>query len=136
MRKAWRGKDRDLLSSYERRQRVYHRDAGQDRFGGGLPAARVQRCSADRRGDRAGHGRSAVQRFSPAVTDPAEPAVTDRDAQRLSAEGHPQAVPGHRVGALEEWNEIERVVPREKLTVAVATIAAFVPETDDDAAAA
>lgn len=36
----------------------------------------------------------------------------------------------------EVWNEVERVVPREKLTAAVEVIAAFVPETDDDAAAA
>ncbi|MBD2892346.1 hypothetical protein amrb99_12560 [Actinomadura sp. RB99] len=32
--------------------------------------------------------------------------------------------------------EIERVVPREKLTVAVEVIASFVPETDEDAAEA
>lgn len=48
----------------------------------------------------------------------------------------PQATEDRLVFLAEVWNEIERVVPRDKLTVAVATITAFVPETDDDAAAA
>jgi hypothetical protein len=48
----------------------------------------------------------------------------------------PQATEDRLVSLAEVWNEIERVVPRDKLTAAVEVIAAFVPETDDDAAAA
>lgn len=50
--------------------------------------------------------------------------------------GAPQATGDRLVALAEVWNEIERVVPREKLTAAVEVIAAFVPATDDDAAAA
>ncbi|MFG1709880.1 hypothetical protein ACFLIM_42625 [Nonomuraea sp. M3C6] len=48
----------------------------------------------------------------------------------------PQATEDRLVSLAEVWNEIERVVPRQKLTAAVEVIASFVPETDDDAAAA
>src|SRR5262245_48608483 len=50
--------------------------------------------------------------------------------------GAPQATEDRLVSLAEVWNEVERVVSREKLSAAVATIASFVPETDDDAAAA
>ncbi|MFD0684603.1 DUF4158 domain-containing protein [Actinomadura fibrosa] len=50
--------------------------------------------------------------------------------------GAPQAIEDRLVSLAEVWNEIERVVPREKLSAAVEVVAAFVPETDDDAAAA
>ncbi|WP_344948297.1 Tn3 family transposase [Sphaerisporangium flaviroseum] len=39
------------------------------------------------------------------------------------------------VSLVEVWKAIEEVVPREKLVSAVETVAAFVPTTDDDAAA-
>ncbi|MFF4779219.1 Tn3 family transposase [Microtetraspora fusca] len=50
--------------------------------------------------------------------------------------GAPQATEDRLVTLAEVWNEIERVAPREKLSAAVEVIAAFVPESDDDAAAA
>jgi hypothetical protein len=50
--------------------------------------------------------------------------------------GAPQATGDRLVSLAEVRNEIERVVPREKLSAAVEVIAAFVPATDDDAAAA
>ncbi|MFF0520830.1 hypothetical protein ACFYTC_19135 [Actinomadura nitritigenes] len=48
----------------------------------------------------------------------------------------PQPTEDRLVSLAEVWNEIERVVPRGKLTVAVEVIASFVLETDDDAAEA
>lgn len=48
--------------------------------------------------------------------------------------GTPQATEDRLVSLAEVWNENERVVPREKPSAAVEVIAAFVPETDDDAA--
>ncbi|MBA9005696.1 hypothetical protein HNR21_004578 [Actinomadura cellulosilytica] len=50
--------------------------------------------------------------------------------------GTPQATEDRLVSLAEVWNAIEEVVPREKLAAAVETIAAFIPQTDDDAAAA
>ncbi|MEU7838388.1 hypothetical protein [Nonomuraea sp. NPDC049129] len=47
----------------------------------------------------------------------------------------PEATEDRLVSLVEVWKAIEEVVPREKLASAVQTIAAFVPATDDDAAA-
>ncbi|MFB9681776.1 Tn3 family transposase [Streptosporangium vulgare] len=47
----------------------------------------------------------------------------------------PEATEDRLVSLVEVWKAIEEVVPREKLASAVETIAAFVPTTDDDAAA-
>lgn len=47
----------------------------------------------------------------------------------------PEATADRLVSLVEVWKAIEEVVPREKLAAAVETVAAFVPVTDDDAAA-
>ncbi|WP_155342708.1 hypothetical protein [Acrocarpospora pleiomorpha] len=47
----------------------------------------------------------------------------------------PEATEERLVSLVEAWKAIEEVVPREKLAAAVETVAAFVPVTDDDAAA-
>jgi hypothetical protein len=47
----------------------------------------------------------------------------------------PEATEDRLVSLVEVWKAIEEVVPREKLVSAVETVAAFVPVTDDDAAA-
>ncbi|PRX45336.1 Tn3 transposase DDE domain-containing protein [Nonomuraea fuscirosea] len=47
----------------------------------------------------------------------------------------PEATEERLVSLVEVWKAIEEVVPREKLASAVETVAAFVPTTDDDAAA-
>ncbi|MER5324599.1 DUF4158 domain-containing protein [Streptosporangium roseum] len=49
--------------------------------------------------------------------------------------GAPEATADRLVSLVEVWKAIEEVVPREKLAAAVETVAAFVPVTDDDAAA-
>ncbi|GAA2788985.1 DUF4158 domain-containing protein [Nonomuraea dietziae] len=46
-----------------------------------------------------------------------------------------EATEDRLVSLVEVWKAIEEVVPREKLASAVQTVAAFVPTTDDDAAA-
>ncbi|GGQ35927.1 transposase [Streptosporangium pseudovulgare] len=47
----------------------------------------------------------------------------------------PEATEDRLVSLVEVWKAIEEVVPRDKLASAVETVAAFVPTTDDDAAA-
>lgn len=47
----------------------------------------------------------------------------------------PEATADRLVSLVEVWKAIEEVVPRERLAAAVETVAAFVPVTDDDAAA-
>lgn len=47
----------------------------------------------------------------------------------------PEATEERLVSLVEVWKAIEEVVPREKLASAVETVAAFVPVSDDDAAA-
>ncbi|MGW0447946.1 Tn3 family transposase [Streptosporangium sandarakinum] len=49
--------------------------------------------------------------------------------------GAPEATADRLVSLVEVWKAIEEVVPRERLAAAVETVAAFVPVTDDDAAA-
>lgn len=47
----------------------------------------------------------------------------------------PEATEERLVSLVDVWKAIEEVVPREKLASAVETVAAFVPVSDDDAAA-
>src|ERR1019366_63146 len=82
-----RGEDGELLTANERRERVDHRDPGEDRIARDVALTRIERRAAHGATLAGEHRRPSVEGLTPPVPGAGGPAVPERYAARTARAG-------------------------------------------------